>query len=63
MEAASVAHQLGGGAATYAGSRLLRALCDVQASHLLFSQQHFAKIAKGARRSGRPLSAVHHLIR
>jgi alkylation response protein AidB-like acyl-CoA dehydrogenase len=47
-EAASVAHQLGGGAATYAGSRLLRALCDVQASrqHLLFSHTHLGELAK-----------------
>jgi alkylation response protein AidB-like acyl-CoA dehydrogenase len=47
-EVASVAHQLGGGAATYAGSPLLRALCDVQASrqHLLFSHTHLGELAK-----------------
>jgi alkylation response protein AidB-like acyl-CoA dehydrogenase len=47
-EAASVAHQLGGGAAAYAGNRLLRALCDVQASrqHLLFSHTHLGELAK-----------------
>ncbi|HET6952316.1 MAG TPA: acyl-CoA dehydrogenase family protein [Acidimicrobiales bacterium] len=38
----SAAHLLGGGAAAYAGSPLLRALCDVEAArqHLLFSHQH-----------------------
>ena len=47
-EAASAAHQLGGGAATYVGSRLLRALGDVQASrqHLLFSPTHLGQLAK-----------------
>jgi alkylation response protein AidB-like acyl-CoA dehydrogenase len=45
---ASVAHQLGGGAATYVGSPLLRALCDAQASrqHLLFSHKHVGELAK-----------------
>jgi indole-3-acetate monooxygenase len=44
----SVAHQLGGGAAAYTGSPLLRALCDVQAArqHLLFSHKHLPELAK-----------------
>ena len=48
VAATSVAHQLGGGAAAYAGSRLLRALCDVQAArqHLLFSHKHLPELAK-----------------
>ncbi len=46
--ATSVAHQLGGGAAAYTGSRLLRALGDVQAGrqHLLFSHKHLPELAK-----------------
>jgi alkylation response protein AidB-like acyl-CoA dehydrogenase len=46
--ATSAAHQLGGGAAAYTGSRLLRALCDVQAArqHLLFSPKHLPELAK-----------------
>jgi alkylation response protein AidB-like acyl-CoA dehydrogenase len=41
-EVTSVAHRLGGGAATYVGSPLLRALCDVQAArqHLQFAHKH-----------------------
>jgi alkylation response protein AidB-like acyl-CoA dehydrogenase len=48
VETTSVAHHLGGGAAAYAASPLLRALSDVQASrqHLLFSHQHLAGLAK-----------------
>jgi indole-3-acetate monooxygenase len=48
VAATSVAHQLGGGAAAYTGSRLLRALCDVQAArqHLLFSPKHLPELAK-----------------
>lgn len=48
VEVTSVAHHLGGGAAAYRGSRLLRALCDVQAArqHLLFSHQHLAEMGK-----------------
>ena len=48
VAATSVAHQLGGGAAAYSGSRLLRALCDVQAArqHLLFSHKHLPELAK-----------------
>lgn len=44
----SVAHQLGGGAAAYRGSHLLRALCDVQAGrqHQLFSHHHVPELAK-----------------
>jgi hypothetical protein len=42
VAATSVAHALGGGAAVYEGSRLLRALLDVQTGrqHLLFGHQH-----------------------
>ena len=48
VAATSVAHQLGGGAAAYVGSRLLRALDDVQAArqHLLFSHKHLPELAK-----------------
>ena len=48
VAATSVAHQLGGGAAAYAGSPLLRALDDVQAArqHLLFSHKHLPELAK-----------------
>ena len=48
VAATSVAHQLGGGAAAYTGSRLLRALGDVQAArqHLLFSHKHLPELAK-----------------
>ncbi|MPY93336.1 MAG: hypothetical protein GEV08_09790 [Acidimicrobiia bacterium] len=48
VDVASVAHQLGGGAAAYVGSPLLRALCDVQASrqHLLFSHKHLSEFGK-----------------
>ena len=48
VAATSVAHQLGGGAAAYTGSRLLRALDDVQAArqHLLFSHKHLPELAK-----------------
>jgi indole-3-acetate monooxygenase len=44
----STAHYLGGGAAAYRGSRLLRALGDVQAArqHLLFSHQHLPELGK-----------------
>jgi len=48
VEVTSTAHQLGGGAAIYRGSRLLRALSDVQAArqHLLFSHQHLSELGK-----------------
>ena len=48
VEVASTAHQLGGGAAAYRGSRLLRVLNDVQAArqHLLFSHQHLSALGK-----------------
>jgi indole-3-acetate monooxygenase len=48
VEVTSIAHHLGGGAATYRGSRLLRALCDVQAArqHQLFSHHHLAGLGK-----------------
>src|SRR6266566_4248231 len=48
VEVTSTAHQLGGGAAIYRGSRLLRALGDVQAArqHLLFSHQHLSELGK-----------------
>jgi hypothetical protein len=39
---------LGGGAAAYTGSPLLRALCDVEAArqHLLFAHRHRGELAK-----------------
>jgi hypothetical protein len=42
VDVTSVAHRLGGGAAAYHGSPLLRALDDVHAArqHLLFSHHH-----------------------
>jgi alkylation response protein AidB-like acyl-CoA dehydrogenase len=48
VAATSAAHQLGGGAAAYTGSPLLRALCDVYAArqHLLFSPKHLPELAK-----------------
>jgi alkylation response protein AidB-like acyl-CoA dehydrogenase len=48
VEVTSTAHQLGGGAAAYRGSRLLRALSDVQTArqHLLFSHQHLSELGK-----------------
>ena len=48
VEVTSTAHHLGGGAAAYRGSRLLRALNDVQAArqHLLFSHQHLSELGK-----------------
>jgi indole-3-acetate monooxygenase len=41
-EVTSVAHRLGGGAAAYSNSPLLRALCDVEAArqHLQFARKH-----------------------
>jgi alkylation response protein AidB-like acyl-CoA dehydrogenase len=50
VEVTSTAHHLGGGAATYRGSRLLRALGDVQAArqHLLFSHHHLSELGKVA---------------
>jgi len=48
VEVASVAHQLGGGAAAYAGSRLLRALNDAMAArqHLLFAPGHRVELTR-----------------
>jgi len=48
VEVTSTAHHLGGGAAAYHGSRLLRALSDVQAArqHLLFSHHHLSELGK-----------------
>jgi indole-3-acetate monooxygenase len=48
VEVTSAAHHLGGGAAAYRGSRLLRALSDVQAArqHLLFSHHHLTELGK-----------------
>jgi alkylation response protein AidB-like acyl-CoA dehydrogenase len=48
VEVTSMAHHLGGGAAAYRGSRLLRALNDVQTArqHLLFSHQHLSELGK-----------------
>ena len=47
VEVTSVAHALGGAAAVYAGSNLLRSLLDVQTArqHLLFGHQHRPAIA------------------
>jgi alkylation response protein AidB-like acyl-CoA dehydrogenase len=47
VEVTSTAHALGGAAAVYAGSGLLRSLLDVQTArqHLLFSHQHRPAIA------------------
>jgi indole-3-acetate monooxygenase len=48
VEVTSAAHHLGGGAAAYRGSHLLRALSDVQAArqHLLFSHHHLTELGK-----------------
>lgn len=48
VDVTSIAHQLGGGAAAYRGSRLLRALNDVQTArqHLLYSHQHLPELGK-----------------
>ena len=48
VEVTSIAHGLGGGAAAYRGSPLLRALCDVQAGrqHQLFSHHHLVELGK-----------------
>ncbi len=48
VEAASVAHLVGGGAAAYRGSTLLRALDDVHAArqHLMFAHKHRSELAK-----------------
>jgi alkylation response protein AidB-like acyl-CoA dehydrogenase len=48
VEVTSIAHHLGGGGAAYRGSRLLRALSDVQAArqHLLFSHRHLSGLGK-----------------
>ena len=56
VEVTSIAHALGGAAAVYAGSRLLRALLDVQTGrqHLLFGHQH--RPAIGAALAGRDVT-------
>jgi alkylation response protein AidB-like acyl-CoA dehydrogenase len=48
VEVTSVAHNLGGGASAYLGSRLLRALCDVEAGrqHLLFAHKHRIELGR-----------------
>lgn len=48
VEVTSTAHQLGGGAAAYTGSRLLRALVDVEAArqHLLFAPVHRVELGR-----------------
>jgi indole-3-acetate monooxygenase len=48
VEVTSVAHRLGGGAAAYEGSPLLRALCDVEAArqHLQFAHKHRMTLGK-----------------
>jgi alkylation response protein AidB-like acyl-CoA dehydrogenase len=47
VDATSTAHAIGSGAAVYAGSRLLRALLDVQTGrqHLLYGHQHRPALA------------------
>ena len=47
VEVTGVAHRLGGGAAAYTGSPLLRALADVEAArqHLMFSHHHLVALA------------------
>jgi alkylation response protein AidB-like acyl-CoA dehydrogenase len=56
VEVTSIAHALGGAAAVYAGSRLLRALLDVQTGrqHQLFGHQH--RPAMGAALAGRDVT-------
>ncbi len=48
VEVTSVAHELGGGAAAYHGSPLLRALNDVHAArqHMLFAHKHRSELGK-----------------
>ncbi len=48
VDVTSTAHQLGGGAASYQSSALLRALSDVQAArqHLMFAPKHRVELAK-----------------
>jgi indole-3-acetate monooxygenase len=48
VDATAVAHRLGGGDAAYSGSRLLRALGDVQAArqHLMFSHHHLGQLGR-----------------
>jgi alkylation response protein AidB-like acyl-CoA dehydrogenase len=48
VDVTSICHRLGGGAAAYRRSPLLRALCDVQAArqHLLFSHQHQSALGR-----------------
>jgi indole-3-acetate monooxygenase len=48
VEATSTAHRLGGGAAAYRDSPLLRALDDVHAArqHLLFAHKHRVELGK-----------------
>lgn len=48
VDVTSTAHQLGGGAASYRPSALLRALSGVQAAgqHLMFAPKHRVELAK-----------------
>ena len=48
VEATSIAHHLGGGAAAYCGSDLLKALSDMHTArqHLLFSHHHLPELGK-----------------
>jgi alkylation response protein AidB-like acyl-CoA dehydrogenase len=48
VEATSIAHHLGGGAAAYCGSGLLKALGDMHTArqHLLFSHHHLPELGK-----------------
>ena len=61
VDVTSVAHRLGGGAATYADSPLLRALGDVQAArqHYQFSHQH--RIELGMALAGRDVHYPPHI--
>ena len=63
VEVTAVAHRLGGGAAAYADSPLLRALDDVQAVATALPVRPRAphRPRAGARRRRGPLPAVHHV--
>jgi alkylation response protein AidB-like acyl-CoA dehydrogenase len=62
VEATSTAHALGGGAAVYDGSHLLRALLDVQTGrqHLLSGHQHRPALAAAV--AGRDVTYPPFLI-
>ena len=57
-----VPHRLGGGAAAYADSPLLRALCDVEAARQHFQFAHTHRIELGKALAGLDVTyAVHHV--